>query len=64
MSAVKPNKDEAIDCGDDFEDEEVGDEGPQGKGNSLGINQPSSSNNVLGGLSPRLSGGNGAKGIS
>lgn len=36
MSAVKPNKDEAIDCGDDFEDEEVGDEGPQG--NFLGIN--------------------------
>jgi len=27
MSAVKPKEDEPIDCGDDFDDEEVGDEG-------------------------------------
>jgi hypothetical protein len=30
MSAIKANKDEAIECGDDFDDEEVGEEGTQG----------------------------------
>ena len=54
MSATKANKDEALDCGDDFDEGEVGDEGTQGT--HLGVVN-SSAANTISGLSPRISGG-------